>query len=503
MSEHAQGLISMYLRGCLEMGAERRHYRALSRRGIAGLAAWLLLACGPVAAAEIARPGEELVLSIDEAVDLALERNRELAEARLIRTEADKQASEAWGEIFPQIDFSARYARNISPAVSFVPANVFDPTAPEGEFLSLQFGADNSWQSALTLRQPLFYPGAVVGLGAAKRFQRLQREMVRGRAQQVVTRVRLLCYDLLLRAEEVRLTERSLERLRQALEETRGRARAGLASEYDVLRLEVELANLEPLLLRARNAVASVRRQLAVELAVDDPGRLWLSESGALTEATAALGPPPPTTDLVEAAPAQRSDVRQLEHTAELRRVQVRREKAEYLPTVSFFATWDVQAQQNGRPDFFGTEETRATSKIAGVSVELPLFTGLQRDARIDQRQAVLRQAQIQAQLARHQATAQVRDLAAALDEAGQRERGQQLAVSQAQRGFDIAIARYREGLGSQLEVTDAEVALRQSEFNMAQAVHDRLASQARLDLAIGRVAPVDEEIIINSEEME
>ena len=463
---------------------------------------WLLLACG-VAASEIAQPGEELVLSIDEAVALALERNQELAEARLIQTEANEQVSEAWGEIFPQLDFSASYVRNISPAVSFVPANIFDPTAPEGEFLSLQFGADNSWQSALTLRQPLFYPGAVVGLSVAQRALGMQREMVRGRAQQVVTRVRLVCFDLLLRSEEVRLTERSLERLRQALEETRGRARAGLASEYDVLRLEVELANLEPLLLRARNAKASSRRQLAIELAVDDPGRLRLSESGVLTGDTAVLAPTPPAADLVETALTHRSDVRQLEHTVELRRIQVRREKAEYLPSISLFATWDVQAQQNGRPDFFGTEKTRATSKIAGVLVELPLFTGLQRDARIDRYQAVLRQAQIQAQLARHQATAQVRDLAAALAEAGQRERGQRLAISQAQRGFDIAIARYREGLGSQLEVTDAEMALRQSEFNMAQAVHDRLASRARLNLAIGRVAPIDEEITINLEEME
>ena len=160
---------------------------------------------------------------------------------------------------------------------------------------------------------------------------------------------------------------------------------------------------------------------------------------------------------------------------------------------MSLFGSWDVQAQQNGTPDFFGDETTRATSKRAGVSVRMPLFTGLQRDARIDQRRFALRQVETQAQLTRDRSAAEVRDLVEALDEAAARERGQRLAVRHAQMGFQIALAAYRRGVGSQLELTDAEVALRQSEFNHARAAHDVHATRARLDLAIGQVAPIDD----------
>ena len=66
------------------------------------------------------------------------------------------------------------------------------------------------------------------------------------------------------------------------------------------------------------------------------------------------------------------------------------------------------------------------------------------------------------------------------------------MAVDQAQRGYEIASAQYREGLGSQLELTDAEVALRQSEFNYAQAVFDYLVARAQLDQATGSVPMVD-----------
>jgi outer membrane protein TolC len=85
-----------------------------------------------------------------------------------------------------------------------------------------------------------------------------------------------------------------------------------------------------------------------------------------------------------------------------------------------------------------------------------------------------------------------VRGIVENADEARQRAAGQRLAVTQAQRGYEIASAQYREGLGSQLELTDAEVALRQSEFNYAQAVYDYLVARAQLDEAAGRVPLVD-----------
>ena len=237
-------------------------------------------------------------------VDLALDRSRELAEARLLLTEAEEQVSEAKGEIFPSLDFSASYVRNISPPVFFMPAMIFNPAARPGEFLPLEFSADNSWQSALTLRQPLFDPRGMVGLAAAGQLPAAaHRDGPRplpagGDAGYACSATSCCCGG-----EEVALTERVAGA--PAAGPSRrpaARARAGLASDYDVLRLEVELANLEPQLLLARNARDSARRRLGLELALDDPGRLRLSESAALT---AESGPGLPAGDLVQTALAQ------------------------------------------------------------------------------------------------------------------------------------------------------------------------------------------------------
>ncbi len=195
----------------------------------------------------------------------------------------------------------------------------------------------------------------------------------------------------------------------------------------------------------------------------------------------------------VQMAEDLRSDLRQLELTESLRKTEMRLEQVEYLPRITFFGNYLINAQDNGSPSFFGRGDgQRAYGRNVGIRVSVPIFTGFSRDARVDQKRAVLRQAETQTRLATDQARLQVQNLIEQSDEALLRARGQKLAVQQAQRGFDIASAQYREGLSSQLELTDAEVALRQSEFNYAQAVYDYLVARARLDEATGQVPMVD-----------
>lgn len=454
---------------------------------------------------------ESRVLGLEEAVRTALDRSREVRSAELGLEEANERVSEAWSSVYPSIDFNASYTRNLSPAVNFLPAAIFDPTAGPDDYIAVQFGADNQWQSTISLEQPIFSAGAFLGVGAAGRYRNLQEEVVRGRVQSVVTGVRTAYYGLLLAQEQARLTENSVRRVRQSLEETKALNTAGIASDYDVLRLEVELANLVPNLRRAENAVEQARRQLAVEL--DLPEGAALQVRGAL--ASIDLENPGANTPenreilsfvgfqeagdverAVSMAREMRSDIRQLELTASLRKTEMRLEQVEYLPRISFFGNYIINAQDNGSPNFFARGDgQRAYSRNIGISVSLPIFQGFSRDARIDQRRAVLRQAETETEYVTDQVVSEVRTLVDLADEAYLRASGQGLAVQQARRGFEIASAQYREGLGSQLELTDAEVALRQSEFNYAQAVYDYLVARAELDQATGRVPLVDVEL--------
>jgi outer membrane protein TolC len=449
-------------------------------------------------------------LTLRQVLERTLDGSLEIRDAQLSLEVAEEQAQEAWSAVYPRVDLSASYARNLAAPVSFLPANIFDPTAPEGEFLAVQFGADNSWNTGITVEQPLFEASAFIGVGAAGRFRSLQEEVVRGRTQDAVTSARMEFYDLLLAQEERRLTGNSIARLEEALSENRALLEAGLVPEYDVLRLEVELANLRPDLRRSENAIEEKTRALGLRLGMGANASFEVSGSLAELDLTNVAANSPENRELltlggamtpgadaeavaVGQARTARSELRQLELTRSLRQTELRLEQVEYLPKVNLFGSYTIVAQQNGDPDFFGSGSSqRGYARQVGISVTMPIFTGLSRDSRIDQKRVVLEQAQTQLDLATETAENDVRSLLSRVAEALDRAAAQQLAVGQATRGFDIASAQYREGVGSQLERTDAEVALRQSEFNYAAAVYDYLVARAQLDRATGQVPLVD-----------
>ena len=447
------------------------------------------------------------VFTLEAAVRLALEQNEDLRGARYGLVVAQEQASEARSDLFPKIDLNASYARNVLVAENFLPAFIFDPNADPDDLVPVRFGADNVWSTNVTVEQALFKPSVFVALGAAGRFENFEQETLRGRTQGIVTQVRLLYYGLLLAQEQARLVENSVQRVRKSLHDTRALNKAGLVADYDVLRLEVELGNLEPNLFRAQNSVAQARRELGIELALDNLDDVRVAGSLAAIDlddfeanspenreilAFSSWATEPLTEEVKSAAREDRSDLRQLFFSEQLRQSELSLERVQYLPEIVLFGSYGILAQQNGNPAFFGRSEQRTNSSQVGLRVTWPLFSGFSKDARIDQRRASLRQAEAMSRVARARADSEVETIWDQMLEARARADAQHMAVQQAHRGFDIASAQYREGLGSQLELTDAEVALRQSEFNYAQAAYDFLVAQANLDLAVGSVPMVD-----------
>jgi outer membrane protein TolC len=455
-------------------------------------------------------------LSLAQAISAALEDSRVLRDARLGMRVADQQVREAWSSVLPDIMAKASYSRSLKVDQAFLPAVIFDSSASTDDLVPVRFGSDNTWTAELSVEQSLFEWGVFTGVGAAARYRQLQEERARGATHDIVTRVRVAYLDALLAVEEVRLTGQSVARVRQTLKETRALNRAGLASDYDVLRLDVQLANLEPGLRRSENGVVAAKRALLATIGRDPRGATAVELQGRLNEldVTAVARNQEANQALLRYAGAgadwggsldgdranvaaldARSDVRQARLAVQLERARLSIERGEYFPKLRLFARYGITAQQNGSPAFFGDEQQRATSAAVGVRVELPLFNGFAREARVQQARARVSQATAQVERIEHEVTRDVGTLVDDVREARRRAESQQQAVGQAGRGFEIASREYRAGLGSQLQITDAEVALRQSEFNYARAVYDYLVASARLDAAMGHVPAAASEL--------
>jgi outer membrane protein TolC len=450
---------------------------------------------------------EEDVFSLERAIQEALANSQMILAAEQGVRIAGQQVREAWSNVLPEVSATASYSRNLQVQQGFLPAQFFDPDASPDDVIPVRFGSDNTWNAGVTANQPLFEYNVFLGVSAASRYRSLESERMRGTTQDVVTSVRTAYLDALLALEDLRLTRNSVQRVEQTLEETRALNRAGLASDYDVLRLEVEMANLVPNLRRIENTVTARKRTLLIEMGLEPAEHIALegslfevqldnlaANSAANRQLLAVSGLPIEaaldTEELRMLAVRRRSNLRQTRLAINLEETRLSSQKAEYFPTLSLFTNYNVVAQTNGRwfSDFFGGANSRTTSAVTGISIEIPIFQGFARDARVQQTAATIAQNEAQLLRLEKEVESQLQTELESLEEAQLRVRSQTTAVSQARRGYEIVSAEYREGISSQLQVTDAELALRQSEFNYAQAVYDFLIARVRLDAAVGTV---------------
>lgn len=449
-------------------------------------------------------------IDLRQAIAIALQKSLVLKEANLDLEIARGQVREAWSNVLPNMSASATYSRSIIPLQLFLPAEFAGMGDNNGvtsdEQILVQIGADNVYEAGLRINQPLFDIRAFIGVGASARFRDLQSEVLRGTTQLVITKVRQAYLNALLANEQVRLTDESLERVRQTLAEARALNRSGLTSDYDVLRLVVQESNLDAELHRARITEAAARRNLLVDLGMppdqgiilegnlseldlhdlanNSTGNIILLEMvGFHSDATPRIEP------VLRDALASRSDLRQNQLTTSLEQARLTAQWSEFFPTMSVFYNHSFSIQTMGEPDPWALgDATQAELSLAGINLEIPLFSGFGKNARLQQRRAALRQSQVRHRRLELSATSQVHTLLSDLEDSRYRAESQLKALEQARRGYEIATAEYRSGLGSQLQITDAEVALRQSEFNYSSTVYEYLLVRTQLDVATGAV---------------
>ena len=456
-------------------------------------------------AAQPSLPSEPTVpgLTLEQAIQTGLANNPAIRRAVYGIQDGDEQVRLAWAAVMPDVSSSIQYTRNIEIPVTFAPARIFDPTAPPDALVPLQFGTDNNWQGGFTVTQNLFKGEAIVGISTAELYRAAQQNAYRATSQQVVTQIRTAYYAVLLAAENYRVLETSIRRLEQLLAENEIRRRAGLADDYDVLRIRVQLGNQRPQLIAARNRIEQAHRQLNLLLGMDSEMRFDLSgnlldyEIAMPSQADPANGNLARIDQLSGSMPAVedsvsfelRGDVNVLQTQIALRDKQLTAFRSRYLPTLS--ATYNLAwtSAQPGNPSFF---EDAVRFQTLGVNMSLPLFQGFQRMSDINRVKIEQNSLRTDLDETLDRARADLLDLLDELQRIYDSVAPRQLALEQAREGYRIATRRLETGVGSQLELTDAELQIREAEFQYVQLVHDYLSVRARLDFALGLVPLID-----------
>lgn len=444
-------------------------------------------------------------LNLEQSIQIALANNNQMKRALLSIRDADQQIRTAWSQVMPDVAASANYTRNLEVPVNFIPAVIFNPDADPNELVPVAFGTDNNWSGGLSVSQTIFSGQAFVGISSSELYKTAQSENLRTTSQGIVTQTRLAYHQVLIAKEQMKLIRTQIDRIQETLHDTQIRFEEGFVDEYAVLQLEVQLGNLQPQLTNAQFAVNSAKRELLdlmglpLQLSIDVEGNLSTfnmftttsesPENEVLKKIDKTL-PVQLEKDslLTQQAFDLRGDLRILGVQQQLQDRQLKAQRSQFLPSLS--ANYNLQwtASQPGKPNFFGTEDQRARSQTVMLSLQVPIFQGFSRDASIQQTKIQLKDLEIQENQTRRTAQKEILSAQQAIEEAFETIEAQQKVLEQARQGYDRAEARYQNGVGTQQELTDADLQLRQAETSYAQTVFNYLNAKAQYDQALGLV---------------
>jgi TolC family type I secretion outer membrane protein len=407
-------------------------------------------------------------ITLEEAVAIALENQPQIL-ARLGDLEAAKaRVDQAFSAMLPQLStlgFSnhgySREVTDLSPGSST--------------------SSDYSWRPGgrLALSQRLYDFGKTSAATAEARAQaESARERVETDRDRVALAVKEFYFNLLFAKRLVSVQEAALERADLNLRSARGFFEVGTRPKSDVTRAEVDVANARVDLIRARNAVALARTALNtfMGIAVNHPTEV----KDILAYERLAFD----VSSLVDEAFRRRPEYRTARFETEAAEAAVRRAYRDFFPEV--FGVGTVGGSHT-RLTTGEDVSTNAYDWEVGVELRWSIFDGGNKIARHTEAKATLeatraRVREVELQIWREVEDAYV-DVVAAEARIGAALKG----VESAQENFRLSQGRFDAGVGTIIELTDAQLALTRAQNVEAQALADYRISVARLERAIGR----------------
>lgn len=462
-----------------------------------------LLLCTVAGAEESSR----VVLTLDQAIEIALDENPTIRIAELEVERQDYVRKETRGNLLPTVSATGTYTRAIIKSEM-------------GKGMS--FEPDNQFSAGASLTLPLFAPSVYKTLRMNEQQLRAAVEDARASKIILVNEVKKAFYNILLAKRSLEVLEVSENNLSKTVEEIENKFENEIASEYDLITARVQLSNLQPTILQTQNSIKIAIKLLKMYLSL--PEELEVDIAGDLDYFTEgrAMG------EIGETNLSDNIDIRALEIQISLLEQQLKVQKSVRLPTLAAFADFQVSGRDpldmsslmgDGAMDepfagemqwkgadgktgsWSGSGLWKSTMAIpkgsssfmwtnpfhVGVTLSIPIFSGLSNTNRERQIKNSISQLHLQRDYLEENINVELHNAINNILTAAAMVNANALTIDQAQKGYDISKTRYDAGMGTMLEMNSAELQLTQAKLNHTQAVYDYLSAQADYERILGK----------------
>jgi len=432
-------------------------------------------------------------MTLRESIATALANNLSVKAAEEKVKLAEAQVNEARGAMMPNISGSGSYTYfGKLPEMEFDFSGMLSgmlgggqgapPSSgdglPTGGSVRIPVGKEDTYQIGLSLQQPIFTWGKIYNAyKQAKLSLEAEKQGLESIKQRVVFDTTGAFYGVLLTRELVKVTEMAVDQVQAHAKIAQDLVDAGMATNFDLLRAKVQLANVRSQLIRMQNALKLAENGFRNAIGISLDAQINLD--GRLVYRPLELD----LESLLKTAMANRPEVKQLQIQEQIGKSIVSLARAGNRPNIVLAGDYSYQSNADKPGDIFDSDEWKNSWSLT-LALSVPIFDGMAGRARVKQAKSALNQIQIGKEQLMNGIGMEVRSAFLSFQEAKELLKAQEETVQQAQESLRIANLRYKGGMITSVELMDAELAFTQAQTNYSNALNDYVIAIARLEKA-------------------
>lgn len=430
-------------------------------------------------AQQAAPPAQPYNFSLADCIKYAYEHQSAVKNANLDVTSADYKVKETTGIGLPQVNGSASLQDYIKIPTTLIPAEVFG--GPAGTFIPLKFGVKYQSSVGLDVNQIIFSGSYLVGLKASKTYKELSlRSLTRTKIQTNVA-VTKAYYQVLVSNEQIRLLDANLAQLKQQFDQTTAQNKQGVVELIDVQRLEVQYNNLVTNRENTIRMLGLGYEMLKFQMGMPIENELILKDKLEDIKLDQNVAENAVDTSFYH----KRIEFNLSETNKTLNELDLKRQKSQFLPSLSANGNLTSSYQNDAFSDLY---KMNFPSSFIGLKLNVPIFNGFQRRYQVKESEITVLESQnnlnnLKNSINLEAKTANV-NYVNGIQSLNNQKRSRELAAEV----LRVTKIKYQQGVGSSIEVTQAQTALESADNQYIQALYDALVNKVNLDQAYGRI---------------
>ena len=421
--------------------------------------------------------GQE-AFSLADAKAYALLNSKDIALKKIEVEQASLRIKESLSPLLPQVDATLDYTRYGKLPATIIPEDAFFPGS---EATVVQFGFPNNLNAGIQARQTVFNAVFLTGLKAADIFMQITNQEKEVKTDEVIFNVTQSYINALVARESADIVAQNIQNLETLLYQTKQLFKNGLVEEIDVDRLELSLANLQVQVnsLRQNQNLTEVVLKFQMGFPLDKP--IALSQKlEEFVDSIPVLYPEVANFDL-------RKEMRLMDMRININEVNVKRLKNGYLPRIEAFAGLSTAAQRQNFSFFrFGDPYPWFNVRATGFSIYVPIWDSFGRKAQISSAKLDIERIRIGKELMEDGYMVEYdrarRNYITALEEYNSAQKNLELA----RKIYKVAQVKYKEGVGSSLELTNAEQQLYSTQATLLNAMYKVVTAKTDINRVLG-----------------